>query len=79
MKTTLEIPGALLRRAKSEAAERGITLQALVSEALDDKLRAHDMQDKPWMRAFAKLRGLHNETAKIDQIIEQEFGRIQSE
>ena len=79
MKTTLEIPDALFRRAKSVAAERGIPLRALVSEALDDKLRTHDPQDKPWMRAFGKLRGLHKETMKIDRLIEEEFGRIEPE
>src|SRR5438046_8804990 len=39
MKTTLEIPDAIFRRAKSVAAERGIPLRALISEALADKLR----------------------------------------
>ena len=39
MKTTLEIPDPLFRRAKSAAAERGIPLRALVTEALADKLR----------------------------------------
>ena len=40
MKTTLEIPDAIFRRAKTVAAERGIPFRALVSEALADKLRA---------------------------------------
>jgi hypothetical protein len=39
MKTTLEIPDALFRQAKSAAAEQGIPLRALVSEALAEKLR----------------------------------------
>lgn len=38
LKTTIEIPDALFRRAKSAAAERGVPLRALVSEALADKL-----------------------------------------
>lgn len=38
MKTTLEIPDAIFRRAKTAAAERGIPFQVLVSEALADKL-----------------------------------------
>jgi hypothetical protein len=36
MKTTLEIPDAIFRRAKSLAAERGIPFRALVSEAVAD-------------------------------------------
>ena len=45
MKTTLEIPDGIFRRAKSVAAERGIPLRALISEALADKLRADNGSD----------------------------------
>ena len=75
MKTTIEIPDALFRRAKSAAAERGIPLRALVSEALADKLRARDGQDKPWIKAFGKLRSLREETARINRIIEEDLGQ----
>jgi hypothetical protein len=40
MKTTLEIPDAVFRRAKSEAAKRGMPLRQLVTEAIEDKLKA---------------------------------------
>lgn len=79
LKTTIEIPDALFRRAKSAAAERGVPLRALVSEALADKLGADPNKDKPWMKAFGKLRHLHKETIRIDKIIEEEFGRIEPE
>ena len=79
MKTTIEIPDALFRRAKSAAAERGIPLRALVSEALADTLRPRGAGDKPWMKTFGKLRHLHMETAKINRIIEEEFGQIEPE
>ncbi len=79
MKTTVEIPDALFRRAKSAAAERGIPLRALVSEALADKLRARGGRDKPWMKTFGKLRSLRKETARINRIIEEEFGRMEPE
>ena len=78
MKTTVEIPDALFRRAKSVAAERGIPLRAL-SEALADKLRARHSSDKPWMKTFGKLRSLHKETARINRIIEEEFGHLEPE
>ena len=42
MKTTLEIPDSIFRRAKSVAAERGIPLRVLITEALADKLRSDD-------------------------------------
>ena len=38
MKTTLEIPDTIFRRAKSLAAERGISLREFVTEAVKDKL-----------------------------------------
>jgi hypothetical protein len=79
MKTTLEIPDSLFRRAKSVAAERGIPLRELVTEALADKLRAPGTEDKPWLKTFGKLRGLHKETARINRIIQAEFGQIEPE
>ena len=79
MKTTLEIPDALFRRAKSAAAEQGIPLRELVSEALAEKLRIGTGEDKPWLKSFGKLRALHKETARINQIIQGEFGRIEPE
>jgi hypothetical protein len=80
MKTTLEIPDPIFRRAKAVAAERGIPFRALVSEALADKLRAQkDGENKPWMDSFGKLRHLHKETVRINRIIENEFNRIETE
>ena len=79
MKTTLEIPDALFRRAKSAAAEQGIPLRELVSEALAEKLRVNMREDKPWMRSFGKLRSLRKETARIGAIIDSEFGQIDPE
>jgi predicted DNA binding CopG/RHH family protein len=38
MKTTLEIPDPVLRRAKSAAAARGIPLREFVIEAVKDRL-----------------------------------------
>jgi hypothetical protein len=79
MKTTLEIPDALFRQAKSAAAEQGIPLRELVSVALAEKLRARTGGDKPWLKSFGQLRDLRKETARIGRIIEGEFGRIEPE
>ena len=79
MKTTLEIPDSIFRRAKSVAAARGVPLRALVSEALADKLRADNGSGKPWMAGFGKLRHLRRESAKISRIIEEEFEQIEAE
>jgi hypothetical protein len=79
MKTTLEIPDALFRKAKSAAAERGIPFRELVSEAIADKLRANRAQETPWMRSFGKLRAMRKESARINRIIDEEFENIEAE
>ena len=79
MKTTLEIPDALFRRAKSIAAERGIPFRELVSEALSEKLSEKSFDTKPWMKSFGALRHLQKETARIQQRIDEEFETIDAE
>ena len=80
MKTTLEIPDPVFRKAKVKAAERGIPLRQFVTEAVEEKLAAAPVgSDKPWMKAFGKLRHLHKETQRIDRLIEEEFGQVEPE
>jgi hypothetical protein len=74
---TLEIPDHLFRRAESAAAERGIPLRDLVSEAIIEKLGPDTAQEKSWMRTFGKLRDLREETARINLIIEEAFEKIE--
>jgi hypothetical protein len=73
MKTTLEIPDPLLRRAKSVAAERGISLSSLVTETLAERLGTPGGEDKPWMKSFGRLRSSHKETVRIAE----EFGKME--
>jgi hypothetical protein len=80
MKTTLEIPDTVFRRAKSAAAERGIPLRQFVTEAVREKLKTPSSSaDKPWMKSFGKLRHLRKETARINRLIEDEFEQIETE
>ena len=80
MKTTLEIPDLIFRRAKSVAAERGIPLREFVTEAVKDKLASEDKTaNKPWVKLAGGLRHLHKETQRINQIIEEEFEQIEPE
>ena len=80
MKTTLEIPDPVFRRAKSAAAERGISLREFVTAAVEDKLAAERRTvQRPWMAAFGKLRSLRKETAKVNRIIDEEFEHIEAE
>jgi predicted DNA binding CopG/RHH family protein len=52
MKTTLEIPDPLFRKAKSLAAEKGIPFRELVTEALAEKLRSAGSEARPWLKSF---------------------------
>ena len=83
MKTTLEIPDPLFRRAKSRAAERGQTLKALVTEALQEKLAAGTGKAVPaepeWMRGFGKLRRLRKDTKRIQARVDKVFEVIEPE
>ena len=80
MKTTLEIPDAIFRRAKSAAAARGIALQEFVTEAVKDKLAANaKVAEKPWVKHMGKLQHLHQETERISRLIEQGCEKIDEE
>lgn len=80
MKTTLEMPDFLFRRAKSVAAERGIPLRQFVTEAVQEKLRAPaPSAEKPWMKHFGKLKHLHKENIRIERRIEEAFEKIDPE
>jgi hypothetical protein len=82
MKTTLEIPDPVFRRAKARAAEQGQALREFVTAALQDKLAkpavpADDLA--PWMRAFGGMRRFRGETARVQRAINREFGVIEPE
>ena len=78
MKTTLEIPDFLFRRAKSVAAERGIPLRQFVTEAVQEKLKI-TAQDKPWMKHLGKLKHLHKERKQIEKRVKEAFEQIDQE
>ena len=82
MKTTIEIPDPLFRKAKSKAAERGQTLKELVTEALQEKLAATTgarAGEPEWMEGFGKLRRLRRETARVRARIDEAFEVIEPE
>jgi hypothetical protein len=80
MKTTLEIPDTIFRRAKAVAAERGIPLREFVTEAVKDKLAANTKADgKPWVKHMGKLKRLRKETARINALIEKDSEKIDPE
>jgi hypothetical protein len=80
MKTTLEIPDQVFRRAKSKAAEQGIPLRQFVTEAVEDKLKAEPvLVAKPWMKHIGKLKDLRRETRRIDKVISEAFEKVDPE
>ena len=78
VKTTLEIPDVLFRRAKSVAAERGIPLRQLVTEAVQEKLKVTS-HEKPWMKHMGNLKPLRKERRQIEKRVEEAFERIDRE
>jgi len=78
MKTTLEIPDAIFRRAKARAGEQGIPLRQFVTEAVAAKLISQ-ADSKARARLVGGLRHLRKESARIDRIIEAEFETIEPE
>jgi len=76
MRTTMEIPDSLIRRAKARAAELGMPFGRFVTEAVEAKLAGGTPGSKPWMKMAGGLRHLHKETLRINRLIEKEFERI---
>jgi hypothetical protein len=83
MKTTLELPDPLFRKAKATAAERGQSLKEFVSEALHEKLAVvkgrGEASEPEWMQGFGKLKRLHKETVRVQSAIDAEFEVIEPE
>jgi hypothetical protein len=83
VKTTVEIPDPLFRRAKARAAERGQTLKEFMSEALQEKLATKGSKalsrEPEWMQGFGKLHHLRRETARIQRRVDELFESIEPE
>jgi hypothetical protein len=73
MKTTLDLPGTLLRRVKATAALQGRSMTALVTEALEDKLARTTKAEPAWRAVFGKatkqaVRDVDRRIADLDRI-----------
>ncbi|MGA2880476.1 MAG: hypothetical protein ABSG13_16130 [Bryobacteraceae bacterium] len=86
MKTTVEIPDTLFRKAKATAAERGVSLKVLLTDAVREHLQrdaGNSLKNKPsapaWISAFGGLRRLHKETSRINRVLKQEFEQIEED
>ena len=78
MKTTLEIPDFLFRRAKSVAAEKGIPLRQFVTEAVQEKLKTTS-QERPWTKHLGRLKHLRKDRKQIEKRVEEAFEQIDPE
>jgi len=86
VKTTVELPDALFRKAKATAAERGVPLKELMSDAIREHLRRNpgDFSKKRpvaplWIGAFGGLRKLQKETKRINRILQEEFEQVEED
>ncbi|MBL8293912.1 MAG: hypothetical protein JNN08_18855 [Bryobacterales bacterium] len=80
MKTTLEIPDRTFRKAKATASALGIPLRAFVTQAVEEKLSQGSRgRGKPWLECAGELAHLHEETTRIQKIIDEEFEQIEPE
>jgi hypothetical protein len=85
MKTTIELPEALMQQAKHTAVREGMTLKQLFTEALrwrvdNKKNERNGKRVTPrWMRAYGALRHLRHERQAIERAIESEFEKIDPE
>ena len=68
------MPDFLFRRAKSAAAQRGIPLRQLVTEAIQEKLKTTS-QEKPWMKHVGRLKHLHKDRKQIERRVEEALSR----
>ena len=80
MKTTLEIPDQTFRKAKATSAALGIPLREFVTQAVEEKLSGGSKTSgKPWLECAGELAHLHDETERIQKVVEEEFGQIEAE
>lgn len=85
MKTTVDLPDATFRQAKSVAAARGMTLkQRFLTEALEERLRRCAAEiggvvEPPWMDGFGVLSDIADESRHVLDLIEDEFETLSPE
>ena len=78
MKTTVDLPDAMVRQAKSVAAARGMTLKRFLTEALAERLRRCAAEtgggvEPRWMAGFGALSDIADESRHVLDLIEEEF------
>jgi hypothetical protein len=78
MKTTLEMPDSLFKRARAAARKRGQTMTSYFNTAVEAKLAADQKArlDRPWMAYAGVTAGDRGESERIMNVIEEACERI---
>lgn len=79
VKTTLEIPDGVFRRAKSLAARDGKSLKQFVNEAIAAKLAEVPLATPAWTKCFGAAKKHAAALRAIDAAVAAEFERIDPE
>jgi hypothetical protein len=78
VKTTVELPDDLFRRAKATAASKGMSLKDLFSQAVEERLSRDGARpvEPAWKALAGNLAPLRKETRRIEARIDDEFGQV---
>jgi hypothetical protein len=82
VKTTVEIPDDLFKRAKVLAAQEGLSMKQLIAESLQQRVATRSKEaglEPAWKQAFGAMRSYRKENRRIEKLIEQEFEQIEPE
>ena len=85
MKTTVELPDAMMRQAKAHAAACGVSLKQVSIEALEKQFLHSTTEtrsgngQRPWMATFGELSDLGDEHRRVLGIIKEKFERVENE
>jgi len=83
MKATIDIPNSTYEQAKCLADAQGISVEKLLANAVQEKLRGPSFPGHgaapPWMKGFGALADLKEESARIMKSIEEEFEQVEPE
>jgi hypothetical protein len=82
VKTTLELPDTLFRRAKVRASRGGVTFKQFVTEAIREKLNesaGRGAGEPRWRKHFGSARAYAGELKRVDAQIAAECERINPE
>ncbi len=77
IKTTLDIPDDLFKKAKARAAMADLSLKDFVCRALRDKLSGRQLpsdSERGWRRVFGRAKAA--DLAEVDRAVEDAFEKV---